>query len=149
MTPELRVERTFDATAEEIFDAWTSPEVLRRWWAPGPDWTAPLIEVDLRVGGRYRLATRNPQNGEVHTVGGEYKEIRRPDCLSYSWAWEDERFRGDSTVTVEFREQDGRTTVVLTHTGLQNDKSYGIHAHGWTEVLTSLERRVFAAADRA
>jgi uncharacterized protein YndB with AHSA1/START domain len=148
MTPELRVERTFDATAEEVFDAWTSPEVLRRWWAPGPDWTAPLIEVDLRVGGRYRLATRNPQNGEVHTVGGEYKEIRRPDRLSYSWAWEDERFQGDSTVTVEFREQDGRTTVVLTHTGLQNDKSYGIHAYGWTEVLKSLERRVFAAADR-
>jgi len=150
MIPDLRVERTFDATAEEVFDAWTSPTVLKRWWAAGPDWDAPLVEVDLRVGGRYRLATRNPQNGEVHTVAGEYTEIQRPNRLSYSWAWENEP-RSDhvSTVTVEFVAKDGQTTVVLTHSGLENDESYGIHAYGWSEVLNNLERRVFAARDRA
>ena len=63
--------------------------VLRRWWAAGPDWGTPLAEVDLRPGGRYRLSMREP-GGAVHTVGGEYLEVRRPERLVYTWAWEDE-----------------------------------------------------------
>jgi uncharacterized protein YndB with AHSA1/START domain len=147
---ELKLERTYDASPEEVFDAWTNPAVLKRWWAPGPDWTAPLIEVDLRVGGRYRLATRNPANGRVHTVAGEYVEIDRPNLLTYSWGWENEP-RSDhvSTVTVEFLAKDGQTTVVLTHSDLESDESYGIHAYGWAEVMKTLEREVFSARDRA
>ena len=150
MTRDLRVERTYDATPEEVFDAWTNPTVLERWGAPGPEWEAPLVEVDLREGGHYRLATRHRENGEVHTVVGQYKEIRRPDRLTYSWAWENEP-RSDtvSTVTVEFRGQNGRTTVLLTHSGLENETSLEIHTHGWNGVMETLEQRVFAARDRA
>ena len=150
MRDELRLERTFDASPEQVFDAWTNPKVLKRWWAPGPDWESPLVEVDLRVGGRYRLATRNPESGQVHTVAGEYTEIDRPNRLSYSWGWENEP-RSDhvSKVTVDFLAADGRTTVVLTHEDLESDKSYGFHAFGWTEVMKSLERRIFPAAARA
>ena len=50
----LRIERTFDAPAEEVFDAWTSEEVLRRWFHADPDWETPSAEVDLRVGGTVR-----------------------------------------------------------------------------------------------
>ena len=150
MKDELRLERTYSATPEEVFDAWTNPTVLERWWAPGPDWETPLIEVDLRVGGRYRLATRNPENGRVHTIAGEYTEIDRPNRLVYSWGWENEP-RSDhiSNVTVEFEPTEAGTTVVVIHRDLENDESYGIHAFGWTEVMKSLERRVFGAAERA
>jgi uncharacterized protein YndB with AHSA1/START domain len=147
---ELRLERTYDASPEEVFDAWTNPTVLKRWWAPGPEWESPNLEVDLRVGGQYRLATRHPHSGEVFTVGGEYTEVERPSRLSYSWAWENGPHADHvSTVTVEFRGGNGRTTVVLTHTRLESDRSYGFHAYGWTEVMESLEQRVFSATDRA
>jgi uncharacterized protein YndB with AHSA1/START domain len=144
----LRVERSFDASPEEVFDAWTNPEVLRRWWVADPSWTTPLAEVDLRVGGRYRLSMEDPGTGARHTVGGEYSEVSRPERLSYSWCWEEDGRPGDhvSTVTVEFRRERERTTVVLEHTGLASADSRDQHAHGWAGCLESLQSRVFATA---
>lgn len=52
----VRIERTFAAPAEDVFDTWTSPEVMRRWFHCAPDWDTPEAEVDLRVGGKVRLA---------------------------------------------------------------------------------------------
>ena len=62
----LRIERTFDAPAEDVFDAWTNPEVLRRWWNPYPDGRVPVAEVDARVGGAYRIGMESP-DGTAHT----------------------------------------------------------------------------------
>jgi uncharacterized protein YndB with AHSA1/START domain len=65
----VRVERTFAAPAADVFDAWTSPEVMRRWLHPGPDWATPEADVDLRVGGRVRVVMRRPDGSraEAHT----------------------------------------------------------------------------------
>ena len=84
----LELTHRFAAPREEVFDAWTNPEVLKRWWAAAPTWSTPLAEIDLREGGRYRLSMRTDV-GEVHTVGGEYREIRPPERLAYTWAWEE------------------------------------------------------------
>jgi uncharacterized protein YndB with AHSA1/START domain len=78
---ELRIERTYDASAEEVFDAWTSEEVLRRWFHSAPDWDTPTAEVDLRVGGKVRVAMREP-DGTEHAMGGEYTLIERPKRLA-------------------------------------------------------------------
>ncbi len=59
----LRIERTFDAPATDVFEAWTSTEVLRRWLHVGPDWETPVAEADLRVGGAVRIVMRDPQTG--------------------------------------------------------------------------------------
>jgi uncharacterized protein YndB with AHSA1/START domain len=144
---ELRLERTFDASAEAVFDAWTNPEVLRRWWAAGPDWETPRAEVDLREGGSYRLTMHDPESGMTPTVGGEFTEIRRPERLVYTWTWEDmpDSASEDSVVTVDFEEHDGRTTVRLHHAGLGTDQSRASHEHGWNACLDNLERRVLAA----
>ena len=56
----VRIERAFDAPAEAVFDAWTSPEVMRRWFHCAPDWETPEAEVDLRVGGKVRVVMRSP-----------------------------------------------------------------------------------------
>jgi uncharacterized protein YndB with AHSA1/START domain len=56
----LRIQRTFDAPVERVFDAWTSEEVLRRWLRGMPGWETPTAEVDLRVGGRIRIVMRDP-----------------------------------------------------------------------------------------
>jgi uncharacterized protein YndB with AHSA1/START domain len=143
----LQLSRRFAAPREQVFDAWTNPEVLRQWWSAGDDWSTPAAEVDLREGGRYRLSMQTPA-GEVHTVGGEYTEVRRPERLSYTWAWEggppEMEGSAETLVVVDFVDEGGSTEVMLTHSGFANDEIRAMHAEGWEAVLASLERRVFS-----
>jgi uncharacterized protein YndB with AHSA1/START domain len=135
----LRLERTYPAPREAVFDAWTNPEVLRRWWAAGKGWNCPLAEVDLREGGHYRLGMQDPESDAVRTVAGVYTEVRRPDRLAYTWRWEQEA--GDITgsqetlVEVDFVGDGDATTVVLTHSRFENDAVRDHHAQGWAAVL--------------
>jgi len=147
----VRIERSFDAHAEDVFDAWTNPEVLRRWWRADPEWTTPVAEVDLRVGGRYRISMEDPRSGMMHTVGGEYTEVSRPSRLAYSWQWEqDDGQPGHvSTVTVEFRAEGERTTVVLEHSELESAESGERHGDGWNGVLEMLHVHVLDRAAQA
>jgi uncharacterized protein YndB with AHSA1/START domain len=139
---ELRMERRFDAAPDAVFDAWTNPEVLRRWWAAAPDWETPNADVDLRAGGRYRLTMRDPSAGAEHTVAGEYIEVRRPDRLAYTWEWEPEPGGPDmgppSRVTVDFVADGDGTRVEILHTGLAGEASRAQHEHGWIAVLDNL-----------
>ena len=73
----VRIERTFDAPADDVFDAWTSAEVIGRWFKPGRDWREPSAEVDLRVGGTVSVVMRAPDGTEVG-ASGEYTVIERP-----------------------------------------------------------------------
>jgi uncharacterized protein YndB with AHSA1/START domain len=147
---ELHMERTFDAAPDAVFDAWTNPEVLRRWWAAAPDWHTALAEVDLRPGGRYRLSMRDSNTGDVHTVGGEYVEVERPARLVYTWTWEGDppemAGSANSVVTVAFRAEGDRTRVVLDHTRLADDEIAAKHEHGWNACLDNLAARVFPGA---
>jgi len=147
-TATLRLERSFDAPVEDVFDAWTNPEVLRRWWSAGANWRTPVAEVDLRVGGRYRLSMEDPEAGARHTVRGEYIEVRRPRRLVYSWCWEegDGRTGHVSTVAVDFLGNGERTTVVLEHSGLESADSREKHRVGWEGCLESLGARIFTQA---
>lgn len=143
----LRLERVYDATPEEVFDAWTNPDVLRRWWVVDQAWNTPVADVDLRPGGRYRLSMEDPSNGTRHTVGGEYLEVERPTLLVYTWQWEaqSQETAHVSTVTVRFVGNAESTTVVLEHTGLESPESRDRHAHGWKACLESLQRALAAA----
>jgi uncharacterized protein YndB with AHSA1/START domain/DNA-binding transcriptional ArsR family regulator len=145
--PELRLERTFDAPREAVFEAWTSPEVMRRWWAAGPDWDTPLAEVDLRPGGRIRVSMSDPGGGDVYTFSGEYLEVSPPERLVFSSTWEGPNPGAGgrtTTVTVEFQDEGDRTRVILTHAGLPSDESRQSHAGGWNACLDNLERRVIS-----
>jgi uncharacterized protein YndB with AHSA1/START domain len=148
----LRLRRTFAATPEEVFDAWTNPEVLIRWWAAQPTWTSPGCEVDLRVGGRYTLRMRD-DDGKTYAVGGVYREVDRPHRLVYTWCWEgtDGPHPGHvSLVTVELHAdpEHGGTTVVLEHSELASEESRAGHESGWIGALDNLARRIFDADDR-
>ncbi len=147
----LRLTRRFAAPRERVFDAWTNREVLRRWWAAREDWETAAAEVDLRPGGRYRLSMRDPSSGAVHTVVGEYVEVRRPERLAYTWTWEGEpeEMRGSeqTLVLVEFVEDGEGTQVVLTHSGFADARIRDLHGEGWAGCLANLERRVLAAME--
>jgi uncharacterized protein YndB with AHSA1/START domain len=144
----LRLRRSFQASPAEVFDAWTNPEVLRRWWVRDPAWSTPVADVDLRVGGGYRLTMEDPDTGHRHTVRGEYLTVNRPELLVYSWSWEldDGGIGPASTVTVEFLAEEEGTSVVLVHTGLEDPGSRDRHGQGWGECLDSLARAIFTGA---
>jgi uncharacterized protein YndB with AHSA1/START domain len=137
----LRLERTFNAPAQEVFEAWTSAEVLKRWWPAGSDWETPVAEVDVRVGGRLHLVMRSPR-GEEFGGSGEYVEITPPERLVFTWTWDGhERHEGTQLVEVEFREHDdGTTSVVLTNRGLRDEESKRSHREGWEASFDNLDR---------
>jgi uncharacterized protein YndB with AHSA1/START domain len=139
----LRVERTFNAPAQALFDAWTSAEALRRWWPAGSDWDTPVAEVDVRVGGGLRLVMRSP-DGEEFGGCGEYVEIDPPARLVFTWTWDGhEGHEGTQVVEVEFKEGgDDTTTVVLTNRGLGDEETKRTHREGWEASFDNLDRVV-------
>ena len=145
----LQLQRTYPASRERVFDAWTNPEVMRIWYTAGPTWSTPVAESDLRVGGAYRVSMQDPDSGEIHSAGGKYTEVDRPSKVAFTWAWETPSASTEvgtaSLVTLEFREADGATTVVLTHSGLADAKDRDSHGHGWNGCLDNLGTRVFTS----
>lgn len=142
----LRLTRRFAAPRERVFDAWTDPVLLRRWWAALQGWDTSVAEVDLRPRGHYRLSMRDGDVGAEYTVVGEYVEVRRPERLAYTWTWEGdpELMRGSegTLVVVEFLEDGSETDVVLTHSGFADDHIRDLHGEGWAGCLENLEGRV-------
>jgi uncharacterized protein YndB with AHSA1/START domain len=140
----IEVRRRFAATPERVFDAWTHPEALIEWWSAGPAHRPGLAEVDLRVGGRYRLSMIVGDGVET-IVGGEYVEVRRPTRLAFTWSWEsggDDPTDGTiSLVEIEFEEDGDATLVTLRHSGLVTPESIERHERGWDGCFDSLERR--------
>jgi uncharacterized protein YndB with AHSA1/START domain len=137
----LRLERTFEAPAQAVFDAWTSAEVLRRWWPSGSDWEAPVAEVDVRVGGSLRIVMRSP-GGEEFGGRGEYLEITPPTRLVFTWTWDGhEGHEGTQLIEVEFTQrEDGTTIVLLTNRGLRDADSKRSHRDGWLASFDNLDR---------
>lgn len=134
-TATLRLRRTFPAPPERVFRAWTDPEALKRWSGPGA-FTTPLAEVDLRVGGAFRIHMRAP-DGTEHRVRGVYREVAPPARLVYTWQWETE-VAPETLVTVEFHDRGGATEVVLTHERFPDEKTRTDHEQGWSACFEKL-----------
>ena len=147
---DLHLERTFAAPRAAVFAAWTSPEVVRRWWSASPEWHDSLAEVDLRPGGRHRLSMHDSDRGATHTVTGEYREVEPPERLVSTWSWDGdpEEMAGSAgtLVTVRFVAEGERTRVVLDHTGFATEDVRDKHDHGWTACLDNLDARVVRGA---
>lgn len=110
---ELVVRRAFNGPAHIVFDAWTKPKLLKRWWAPRSfGVTLFECESDLREGGTYRYAFgRDPGKPEVFS--GRYAEVRPPSRLVFTQLYERMREAGEVVVTATFEESQGRTLLVL------------------------------------
>jgi uncharacterized protein YndB with AHSA1/START domain len=134
----LRIERTFPAPAEAVFDAWTSAEVMRRWFHPAPDWATPEAEVDLRVGGRVRVVMRRPDGAEFG-ARGEYTLIDRPHRLVMTWTF-DEQPANEQVIELSFSESDGSTTVLMVNRGISTEERREDQDWGWRGCLDELER---------
>jgi uncharacterized protein YndB with AHSA1/START domain len=136
----VRIERTFAASAEDLFDAWTSPEVMRRWFHCAPDWATPEAEVDLHVGGKVRVVMRKPDGTEAE-MQGEYTLIDRPHRLVMTWTFHDDP-SNEQLMELTFSESEGSTTVLLVNSRISTDGRRGAQDWGWRGCLDQLERVV-------
>jgi uncharacterized protein YndB with AHSA1/START domain len=136
----LQIRRTFKAPVAAVYAAWTDPEEVKQWMAPSDDFGPTDATIDLRVGGRYRFVMRGP-DGEMHRVGGVYREIVPNRKLVYTWAWESTPER-ESLVMVEFRPAGEGSELVLTHTRFFDTEARDRHGHGWNGCLERFSRYV-------
>ncbi len=108
---ELVATRIFDAPPALVFECWTTPALLQRWYGP-PGWSLLVCEIDLRVGGAWRFVSRQPDGREIGQRG-VYKEIVPGVRLQHTESWEDWN-PGEVLVTVTFEPVDGKTKVTTT-----------------------------------
>jgi uncharacterized protein YndB with AHSA1/START domain len=142
----LRIERTFRAPAEAVFDAWTSEEVLRRWWQTERGYETSEAEVDLRVGGDVRVVMRDPDKDVEYGGGGKYTEIDPPTRLAFTWIWDGDTRR--TLIEIDFEETDGATTVRFSHRDLWDEEALRSHEDGWTKMFDNLERMLTGRLQR-
>ena len=110
---ELMMTRVFDAPPGMVFDALTTPDLMKRWLLGPPGWTMPVCEVDLRVGGKYHYVWQNA-DGRKMGMGGTFKEIVRPSRIVATEMYEDYWTGGETLVTTELVETRGKTTLRTT-----------------------------------
>ena len=137
---ELRLTRRFSAPRERVFDAWTTPEALKRWWCPA-GWAPVRIDVDLRAGGAYHFGMRQLDGGAVVSIEGRFLEVHRPERLVYTWRWHG-AFDGmpETRVTVEFLAAAGGTEVVVVHENFPTVQLWQRHRGGWIAACDRMER---------
>lgn len=131
--------RFFKATPAQVYAAWTTPEIARRWWGCHGTETIAL-QMDLRVGGEWRWDVKSPE-GETMTVVGRYVELTPGERVAFTWRWlDDPQWDGvESLVTVNLSPSPEGAEMLFTHTGLPSAASTENHREGWTDSAQRLE----------
>ena len=140
----LILKRMLKAPQELAFRAWTTAEHIQQWMRPEPGMVVPLVSMDLRVGGKYRIQTKTSE-GEFFTAVGEFHEVKVPERLVYTWDWEKDGSGAEfgdvegkaSLITVEFLKRGERTELVLTHSRFATVEGRDSHARGWDKIVES------------
>jgi len=136
--PSVVVERVLPAPPAEVFHAWTDAETLRIFMCPG-DITSADVEVDVRVGGRFRIVMHRGADAIAHT--GEYRVVDPPHRLVFTWLSPATGPEG-SLVTLVFEPHGQGTRLVLTHEQLPSEDVAGRHRRGWTDIVEKLDRHL-------
>ncbi|ULG91247.1 SRPBCC domain-containing protein [Leptospira interrogans] len=148
---ELLITRIFNAPRETIFDAWTIPEQLMRWWGP-KGFTCPICKIDFKVGGKYLFCMRSPEEQEFWSTG-VYKEIVRPEKIVQTDNFADKdgnvvpasaygiqgNWPESILITLVFEDHQGKTKLILHHTGIPAGEIRDMTNASWNECLDKLE----------
>ena len=134
----LRLERVLPAPPAIVFDACVDPAQLADWWGPA-GFTSPSVELDVWVGGHYRIAMQPPE-GDLFHLRGEFLVVDRPRRLAYTFEWEEpDPDDQETTVTLTFVDAADGTELSLEQAPFATQARYALHEGGWTESLARLE----------
>jgi uncharacterized protein YndB with AHSA1/START domain len=139
--PFLAIERTYPVAPEKVWRAWTDPEALKRWWAPRPGDRVSLCELDVRVGGRFRIVF-GPADGEQNECAGEYLEVEEPRRLVFTWHWPRSTPERVSRVAITFLPVAGGTELAFRHDRFHDQAAADNHKRGWTAALGKLDEYI-------
>jgi uncharacterized protein YndB with AHSA1/START domain len=144
MTPQrggltLHLEGVLPAPPSLVYRALTDPPELAKWWGP-QGFTTPRLEIDLRVGGRYRFAMQPPE-GDLFYLQGEFREVDPPRRLAYTFRWEDpDPDDVETIVTLSLRDLGGSTELTLDQGAFATEPRRALHEQGWTDAFEKLRR---------
>ena len=133
---EVRISRSYGVAPEKVWRAWTDPQALSQWFGPGN----PLVttaEVDLRVGGRYRIVFKGA-SGEMNEVFGVYQEVVPHSRLVFTWAFKGTPERV-SRVSIELKAQAGGTALRFVHDRFYDEAARAGHESGWQRGFANLD----------
>lgn len=142
---EIRITRVFNASQQQVWNAWTSPAMLVHWFGCAA-FSTTHAEADVHVGGRWRVIMLAP-GGEEFPAYGTYLEVRAPDRLSFTHQWEkpvagvnpaDHR----TVVIVEFSKVEGGTRMEFCQSGLATEASRDSHIGGWSDSFDAFQQQL-------
>ncbi len=137
--PTVRISKIMPARREDVFNAWLDAEGMRTWMCPG-DIKETDVEIDARVGGKFRLVMHGDEND--YEMTGEYVEIDPPSRIAFTWV--SHTAVAGSLVTLEFHDRGEETELVLTHERLPDTDVAAQHESGWASILENLAGRLAA-----
>jgi uncharacterized protein YndB with AHSA1/START domain len=141
----LNLSATLEAEPRIVFRACTEPDELAKWWGPA-GFTSPSVDLDVRPGGRYRIAMQ-PPDGELFHLSGEFREVDPPARLSYTFVWEEPNPEDQLTiVTLSFRDLDGSTELTLDQGPFATEERRALHEAGWSDGFVRLGEAVSPGA---
>ena len=127
------IRRRIPVPREQVFAAWLDPKSVAQWMLPG-DTAHTTVEIDARVGGKFRIVMAHGGGAVDHW--GEYLVIEPPSLLQFTWISVHTNLQ-PSVVTIELRELEGGTELTLTHRGLPAEKVEA-HRQGWSDIVRKL-----------
>jgi uncharacterized protein YndB with AHSA1/START domain len=136
--PSLTIERNYDASPQQVWQAWTDPQALIRWFGPEETESVTKAELDLRVGGRYCIAFET-NDGEHHEVSGVYREVEQPRKLAFTWAWRTTPER-QSVVSILLEPAGAGTRLVFRQEQFFDEAARDNHLRGWSGTFRKLDR---------
>ena len=135
----LDFERRYAAPQERVFRAWTDPAQIKSWWGKKNGFRLEDFVMELKQGGRFRMAMRSPENN-LFVTSGRVREADAPRRVVYTWVWEEGDWKGIETlVTVDFRKDGDGTRVTVRHENFTDASARDRHLGGWATHSEGLE----------
>jgi uncharacterized protein YndB with AHSA1/START domain len=137
--PSLKIARSYAAAPEKVWRAWTDPQAIKRWWGPSANHLVSLAQLDVRVGGRFRIVFGGPQ-GTDHEVQGVYRQVVPNRRLVFTWTWPNSTPERESLVTIVFKAAGSGTELDFRHEQFFDEAARDGHNRGWSEAFVKLEQ---------
>jgi uncharacterized protein YndB with AHSA1/START domain len=132
----LRIQRSYPVAPEKVWRAWTEAQALSQWFGPGQRPGPVTAEIDLRVGGAYRIAF-STDDGQTHEVSGVYQEVQPCRRLVFTWAWKSTPERV-SRVSIDLEPSAEGTALSFVHDRFHDEQARVNHERGWQRAFDKL-----------
>ena len=132
----ISIEKIYKISVEKIWDAWTKPSLIMKWFGSDPDGKVLIAELDVRPGGKFEITFQDSDLTE-HTCSGIYGEVKPLTKLTFSWQWKSEP--GVESFIILLLTPDGKSTrMQFEHKNLGSNSKHD-YAKGWQNTFSRLE----------